>query len=57
MEQALDQWQHPVALSEATDVLHWAMRSTSYCGIRVAIEIARVHLHFLSPRIICFHIT
>jgi hypothetical protein len=38
--QALDQWRHPVALSEALDVLHWAMSPALYCGICMAIEIA-----------------
>ena len=34
--QALARWQHPVASSEARDVLYWA----SYRRIRMAIEIA-----------------
>jgi hypothetical protein len=38
--QALNQWQHPVDLSEALDVLHWEMRPSSYCRIRMAIKIA-----------------
>jgi hypothetical protein len=38
--QALARWQHPVAPSEALDVLYWAMHPTSYCRIRMAIEIA-----------------
>jgi hypothetical protein len=38
--QALNRWQHPVALSEALDVLHWAMRPASYQFISMAIEIA-----------------
>jgi hypothetical protein len=29
-----------VALSKNLDVLYWAMRPTSYCRIRMAIEIA-----------------
>ncbi len=40
MAQALDQWRHPVALSEAPDVFHWAMRPASCCRIRMSIEIA-----------------
>jgi len=40
MVQALAQWWHPVASSEALDVLHWAMHPTSYRSIRMAIEIA-----------------
>jgi len=38
--QALTQWRHPVASSEAQDVLHRAMRPTSHRRIRMAIEIA-----------------
>jgi len=37
--QALARWQHPVASSEALDVIHWAMRPTSYRCIAMAIEI------------------
>jgi hypothetical protein len=36
---ALAQWQHLVALHEATDVLHWAMRIVPYCPGGMAIEI------------------
>jgi len=38
--QALAQWRHPVASSEALDVLHRAMRLPSYRCIAMAIEIA-----------------
>jgi hypothetical protein len=38
--QALDQWWHPVASSEALDVLHWAMGPALYRCIAIAIEIA-----------------
>jgi hypothetical protein len=38
--QALNQWRHPVASSEALDVLHQAMRPGSYRCIAMAIEIA-----------------
>jgi hypothetical protein len=38
--QALARWLHPVASSEAPDVLHWAMCPASYRRIRMAIEIA-----------------
>ncbi len=38
--QALARWWHPVASSEAMDVLHRAMRPTSYRCIAMAIEIA-----------------
>jgi len=37
--QALARWQHPVAPSEALDVLYRAMRPASYRRIRIAIEI------------------
>jgi len=39
MAQALARWQHPVAPSEALDVLYRAMRPASYRLIRMAIEI------------------
>jgi hypothetical protein len=39
--QALARWWHPVASSEALDLLHWAMRLASYRCIAMAIEIAR----------------
>jgi hypothetical protein len=37
--QALARWQHPVAYSEALDVLHPSMRPALYCCIAMAIEI------------------
>jgi hypothetical protein len=37
--QALARWWHPVASSEALDVLHRAMRLASYRCIAMAIEI------------------
>jgi hypothetical protein len=37
--QAIARWRHPVASSEALDVLHRAMRLASYCCIAMAIEI------------------
>jgi hypothetical protein len=36
---ALAQWQHLVALYEATDALHWAMSITPYCPGSTAINI------------------
>ena len=39
MAQALARWWHPVALSDALDVLHRAMRPESYRCIAMAIEI------------------
>jgi hypothetical protein len=38
MAQALNRWRHPVASSEAPDVLHQAMRPESYRCIAMAIE-------------------
>jgi hypothetical protein len=38
--QALARWQHPVAPSEALDVLYPEMHAASYCHIRMAIEMA-----------------
>jgi hypothetical protein len=37
--QALAQWWHSVALSEALDVLHWVMRPASYRCTTMAIKI------------------
>jgi hypothetical protein len=37
---ALARWRHPVALFEAQDVLHRAMRPTSHRRIPMAIEMA-----------------
>jgi hypothetical protein len=39
MVQVLAQWRHPVASSEAQDVLHQAMHPASYRRIRMVIEI------------------
>jgi hypothetical protein len=39
MAQALTRWRHLVALHEAMDVLHWAMRPASYRHIRMVIKI------------------
>jgi hypothetical protein len=39
---ALAQWRHLVALHEATDALHWAMRPASHRRICMAIKIASV---------------
>jgi hypothetical protein len=38
--QALARWLHPVASSEAPDVIHQAMRPASYRLTRMAIKIA-----------------
>jgi hypothetical protein len=40
MAQALAQWLHPVASSEAPDVIHQAMRPALYHCIAMTIEIA-----------------
>jgi hypothetical protein len=39
MAHALNQWRHPVASSEALDVLHLAIRPSLYCLICMATEI------------------
>jgi hypothetical protein len=36
----LAQWRHPVASSEALDLLHWAMRAVTYQHIAMAIKTA-----------------
>ncbi len=38
--QAFARWRHPLASSEALDVLHWAMHPTSHRRIRMVVEIA-----------------
>jgi hypothetical protein len=48
---ALDRWRHPVALSEALDVLYRAMHPVSYRCIAMAIEIAINLPSFLLPSI------
>jgi hypothetical protein len=52
MAQALAQWQHPVASSEALDELHWAMCPTSYPHICMEIKIASILLAFFSSSIL-----
>ena len=42
----LAQWQRPVALSKALDVLYWAMHPALYRRIRMAIETASNQLTF-----------
>ncbi len=37
---ALTRWRHPVASSEAKDVIHWVMCPASHRRIHMAIEIA-----------------
>ena len=37
--QELARWQHPVASSEALDVIHWAMHPAWHRCIRMVIEI------------------
>jgi hypothetical protein len=49
--QALARWRHPVASSEALDVLHWAMCPASYRRVCMAIEIASDLPSFLSSPI------
>jgi hypothetical protein len=48
--QALAQWRHPVALSEALDVIHRAMCPASYRRIAMAIKIVvDLPAFFVSP--------
>jgi hypothetical protein len=49
--QALARWQHPVASSEALDVLYWGMRPASYRCIAMAVKIASDLPSFLSSPI------
>jgi hypothetical protein len=51
MAQALARWRHPVASSEALDVLYRAMCPASYRCIAMAIEIASDLPIFLSTPI------
>jgi hypothetical protein len=39
-ERVLAQWWHPVAFSEALDLLYWAMRAVLYCHIAMVIDTA-----------------
>jgi hypothetical protein len=41
MAQEIDQWRHPVASSEALDVLYWVMCPALYRCIPMTIKIAR----------------
>jgi hypothetical protein len=50
--QGLAQWWHPVALSEARDVLQWAMHSALYHRIRMVIKIASKLEDFFAPSIL-----
>jgi len=54
---ALAQWRHPVASSEALDVLHWEIRPASYRRIRMAIKIASNLPAFLLLPIHCCPLT
>jgi hypothetical protein len=51
MAEALAQWRHPVASSEALDVLYRAMRPASYRCIAMAIKNASDLPSFLSSPI------
>jgi hypothetical protein len=55
--QALARWRHPVALSEALDVLYWAMHPASYRCIHMAIETASNSPAFLLLPIRCCPLT
>ncbi len=43
----LAQWQHPVASSEALDLLHRAMHTVTYRCIAMAIKMASLHMYLL----------
>jgi hypothetical protein len=56
MAQALAQWQHLVALHEATDALHWAMRPALHHRIHMAFKIASIsHVFFVVIDLILDH--
>jgi hypothetical protein len=55
MAQALARWRHPVASSEALDVLYCVMRPTSYRCIAMAIEIASELLFYVIVDFIVTH--
>jgi hypothetical protein len=40
LDTILTQWRHPVASSEALDLLHWAMHTVTYQHIAMAIKTA-----------------
>ena len=46
--QALTRWQHPVASSEAQDVLHWVMHPALHHRIRMTIKTARNFLELFA---------
>ena len=48
----LAQWWHPVASSEALDLLHWAMCVVSYRRIAMAIKMARKVGVFIHPCVV-----
>jgi hypothetical protein len=48
--QALAQWRHPVASSEAQDVRHWVMRPALHRHIYMAINMASNSSTWLSTR-------
>jgi len=51
--QALTQWRHPVASSEALDMLYQAMQPASYRCITMAIKITSNFHAFFLPLIFC----
>jgi hypothetical protein len=55
--QALAQWWHPVASSEAMDVLHWAMCPALHRRILMAIKIASDFPAFFASLILLSPIT
>jgi hypothetical protein len=55
LEQVLAQWWHPVASSEALDLLHWAMRVVLYRRIAMAIKTANFVVYLLIA--VCLPVT
>ncbi len=55
--QGLAWWQHPVASSEARDLLHQAMHPASYCRIRMVIKITSKVCIYISSSILLLSTT
>jgi hypothetical protein len=53
LEQILTQWWHPVASSEALDLLHWAILAVKYRAIVMSINTARKIGVFLNRCFVC----
>ena len=53
--EAITQWRHPVASSEAQDVLHQAMRPALHHRIRMAIEMPALTCIFIVVNFVVAH--